>query len=101
MFGESTSTRPVSYYPITPGLGEEDSFGYPKMGSGPSSAFSPRGAGGGGYGGGYRSNLYEPMPMASPSARTPVINRRFMEPIDGYIYQVNIIYVLRQSDIVR
>jgi hypothetical protein len=85
----------MSYYPVTPGIPEDNPMSYHKIG--PSYSYSPtmRGhAGGGGGGGGYRSGGYGmpmggrgPLPMMSP-ARSPAVNRRFMEPIDGYIYQV-------------
>ena len=98
VLGAFTGTRPVSYYPPHPSMGAEDSpLSYHKMGA------SPR------YGyqqstppSGYRSNLYGApltprggpmaMSMQSPTARMPVMNKRFMEPIDGYIYQVCYLY---------
>lgn len=95
VLGAPSTARPLSYYPPSPaGLMEDAPLSYHKMGTYP---YSPtmRHAGGGG-GGGYRSSMYGmqqltprgPMSMMSPH-RSPAINRRFMEPIDGYIYQVS------------
>ncbi len=84
--------RSMPYY-STPSAGmmEENPLSYHKMGSGSSSyAPSPFGSPSG-----YRSHIYgTPLTprgganaLASP-ARSPAVHRRFMEPIDGYIYQV-------------
>ena len=86
--------RSMPYYPApNTGMMEESSLSYHKMGSGSASyAPSPFGAPSG-----YRSHIYgTPLTprgganaLLSP-ARSPAVHRRFMEPIDGYIYQVNI-----------
>lgn len=93
MLGAYTGARCMSYYPTTnTGMTfDENPASYrntrPISGFAYSPAHAPTP--------GYRSNLYG-MPLtprgglaaqASP-ARSPAVNRRFMEPIDGYVYQV-------------
>jgi hypothetical protein len=83
----------MNYYPVSP-IAEEP-LGYSSMGS--SFPYSPTMRSTSGPVG-YRSTTYGmpgsrgPLPMMSP-VRSPAVNRRFMEPVDGYIYQVLMIVV--------
>lgn len=84
--------RSMPYYPaVNTGMMEESPLSYHKMGAGPAS-YGPSHFG---SPSGYRSHIYgTPLTprggsnaLLSP-ARSPAVHRRFMEPIDGYIYQV-------------
>jgi hypothetical protein len=84
----SAQKSSMSYYPVSP-IAEEP-LGYNSMGS--PYPYSPTMRSSSGPLG-YRSATYAvpgsrgPLPMMSP-VRSPAVNRRFMEPVDGYIYQV-------------
>ena len=98
----------MTYYPVTPMNSEQSLGGYPKMGSSFGASYSPQfrdnnySSGSNPYNNGLyntplsnRGNRGMQMggmggPMMSPSAaRSPAVNRRFMDPVDGYIYQVS------------
>ena len=95
MFGAYSDARQMPYYPTTNAsvLLEEGPASYQKMRPSSGFAYSPAPHA---SPAGYRTNLYG-MPLtprggmmaqASP-VHSPAVNRRFMEPIDEYIYQVS------------